>query len=74
MHAPWPIWKVMKIALYTLAHGIPEEYMIDLYNVGTSIIQKYIVVICEIFANCHKLFGIYIHILSTSWLCSIIEK
>ncbi len=33
--SPWPIWKVVKIVLYILAHGIPEKRMVNLYNVAT---------------------------------------
>jgi hypothetical protein len=37
-----------------------------LYNVETSIIWEYIIMICETLANHDNLFGIYIHTPSTS--------
>jgi hypothetical protein len=50
-----------------------DFWMVDLYNVGTSTIRKYIVAVCEIFSNQYKSFGIYIHTSSTSWLQSITQ-
>ncbi len=64
--APLSISKMLKIVLYILAHGIPLEWMVDLYNVETSIIWEYIIMICETLANHDNLFGIYIHTPSTS--------
>ncbi len=48
--------------------------MAYLYIVGTSIIKKYTIVVCEIFGNCDKLFDIYIHTICPSQFCSIIKK
>jgi hypothetical protein len=52
----------MKIVLHILVHGIRIELMVNLYNVGASIIQKYIDIVCEILANKDKIYKIYIHL------------
>jgi hypothetical protein len=48
----------MKIVLHILVHGIRIELMVNLYNVGASIIQKYIDIVCEILANKDKIYKI----------------
>ncbi len=60
--------------MYTLVHAISAEWMANLYNVETSTIWKYTIVVCEILGNRDKLFDIYIQILCPSRLCSIIKK
>jgi hypothetical protein len=64
----------MKIVLHILVHGIRIELMVNLYNVGASIIQKYIDIVCEILANKDKIYKIYIHLPTWQHLLSIIER
>jgi hypothetical protein len=41
----------MKIVLYILVHEIQPKLMVNLYNVGASIVHKYIDIVYDILAN-----------------------
>jgi hypothetical protein len=55
----------MKNVFYRLANRILVNQMVDLYNVGTSTIWKYITMVCEALAIHDELFGNYISIFIT---------
>ncbi len=69
MQTPLLISNVVKIVFYRLAHRILANQMVDLYNVGTSTIWKYIAMLCEVLAIHDKLFGNYISTFITQIMC-----
>jgi hypothetical protein len=48
--------------------------MVDLYNVGTSTIWKYIAMVCEVLAIHDELFGNYISTFITQIMCGQLWK
>ncbi len=64
----------MMIVLYRLAHKIFANQMVDLYNVGTLTIWKYITIVCEVLAIHDKLFGNYISTFITQIMCGQLWK
>jgi hypothetical protein len=68
------ISNVVKIVLYRLAHRILVNQMVDLYNVGTSTIWKYIAMVCEVLAIHDELFSNYISTFITQIMCGQLWK
>ncbi len=64
----------MKIVLYILVHEIQPNFMVNFYNVGVSIVRKYIDIVYDILANKDKLYMIYIHLPIRQCLISIIKR
>lgn len=54
------IKKVVAIVLYKFAHGFNFKHMLDRFDVGASIIQKYVNIVCDDFYDKNKFFGKYI--------------
>ncbi len=54
------IKKVVVVVLYRFAHGFNFKHMFDRFDVGASIIQKYVTIVCDDFYDKNKFVGKYI--------------
>jgi hypothetical protein len=60
--------KIVAIVIYKLAHGTIVTHMADQFNVGASIVRKYVDIVCDALCDKNKLFSKYIIIPSSDHL------
>jgi hypothetical protein len=66
--------KIVASVLYKFAHGLSLKHMSDIFGVGTSIIHKYVDIMCDALCNKDKLFNKYIKIPTRDCLLHIIQQ
>jgi hypothetical protein len=68
------IKKIMAIVIYRFVHGFSATHMADQFNVGASIIRKYVDIVYDVLIDKDKLFNKYISILLGQYLKDIITR
>ncbi len=49
----------MVIVIHQSVHGFSATHMVDRFNVGASIIRKYVDIVCDVLIDKHKLVNEY---------------
>jgi hypothetical protein len=60
--APFELRKAIGLVLYQLAYGVSANIITDRFNVGASIVHKYVDIIVNALIPRDKLFSLYISI------------
>ncbi len=60
--------------LCRFAHGLSPKHMLDKFDVGASIVRKYVDIVCDVFCNKDKLFDKYIKTPTGDHLLHIIQQ
>ncbi len=66
--------KIVIIVLYRFEHGFNLKHMLHKFDVGASIIYKYVNIICNVLCDIDKFIGKYINTPFKQWFLSIIHQ